>query len=123
MPLPFLNRNQGIRKNLEARLRSLTYRIDRERLDAVAGIQSNSIRLHLLIYSHDILDSLLLPTAQKAYETLQQAYESGRVPFTQLLEAGRSLNELRLEHNDLLLSICEQIIEIESLTGFIIRID
>jgi len=65
---------------------------------------------------------LLLPTAEKAYRTLQQAYESGRLPFTHLLEAGRFLNDLNLEHNDLLLAIQEQMIALENLTGVVLSV-
>lgn len=123
MPLPLLNRNQGTQKSLEARLRSLGHQLDRERLDAAATINVHSIRLYELMHRHDALDSLLLPTAEKAYEIIRQAYESGRLSYTQLLEAERSLNELRFEHNDMLLAIHEQIITLESLTGVSLRTD
>ncbi len=123
MPLTILNRNQGTRQRLKARLRSLDYQIDRERLDAEAMILAHSIRLRQLVRRHDVLDSLLLPTSHKVYETLRQAYESGRTPYTELLEAERSLNELSAEHNDLLLAIHQQVIALEGLTGVSIRID
>lgn len=117
LPLPLLNRNQGARASLKARLRSLDYRAVRERLDAMTGIRVQSARLLQSVRKHDILDSLLVPTAEDAYETLRRAYEAGRLPYTQLLEAERSLNELRFEHNDLLLAIHEQVIELERITG------
>lgn len=123
LPLPLFNSNQGTRKSLEAKLRSLDYQIEQERLEVSAAIKSNVSILHQLINSHSALDSLLLPTAEKAYETLQRAYEAGRVPYTQLLEAERSLNELRIEHNNMLLEIHELIIALEGLTGITMRID
>ncbi len=121
LPLPFFNRNQGDRGALEARVHSLAYRIDRERLNAAAEINGKCVRLRHLVQKHDVLDSLLRPTAQEAYDTLERAYRAGRVPYTQLLEAERSLNEVRFEHNDILLAIYEQLIALESLTGATLR--
>lgn len=69
------------------------------------------------------MDSLLIPTAEEAYEILRQTYESGRLPYTQLLEARRLRYDLSLEHNDLLLAIQEQIVSLERLTGISIRVD
>ena len=76
-----------------------------------------------LIEKHATLDSLLLPTADKAYRKLQEAYEAGRVPYTQLLEAERSLIYNSFEHNDMLLAIQEQIITLEQATGVVLRVD
>ncbi len=123
LPLPLFNRNQGTRDKLDARLRSLDFQIDRERLQSAAGIGSQTSLLRQLVRRHDALDSLLLPTAQDAFEQLRQAYEAGRLPYTQLLEARRILYELTLEHNDLLLAIHEQTISLESLAGVPLRID
>ena len=123
LPLPFFNRNQGTRESLEAKLRSLDYQIERARLETSTAIKSNVSILRQLIYSHNALDSILLPKAEEAYETLQHAYEAGRVSYTQLLEAERSLNELRFEHNDMLLAIYKQIIALEGLTGITMRTD
>jgi cobalt-zinc-cadmium efflux system outer membrane protein len=123
MPIPLFNRNQGTRHSLESQQLSLEYDIERGRTEALSNIQSQTIRLKKSIDRHTALDSLLLPTAEKAYETLQKAYEAGRVPYTQLLEAERALNDLSFEHNDMLLAIQEQIIELESLTGVAIHIE
>ena len=123
LPIPFFNRNQGIRESIDARLRSLDYKIEQSKNETKATIQSHTIRFNQLIDKHAALDSLLLPTAEKAYHTLQNAYEAGQIPYTQLLEAERSLNDLSFEHNDILLAIQEQIIAMEHLTGVAMRID
>ncbi len=122
LPIPLFNRNQGKQKSLDAQLRSMEYDLERSRTETISNINSHTIRFKNLIHSHGTLDSLLLPTAEKAYRTLQQAYEAGRVPFTQLLEAERALNDLNFEHNDLLLTIQEQIIALESLTGITMHV-
>ena len=95
----------------------LEYNIESTTIESNAIIKSNILQLKKSINTFNTIDSLLLPTAEKAYRTLQDAYEAGRVPFTQLLEAERALNDLNFEQNDILLTIQEQIIFLESLTG------
>ena len=92
------------------------------KIEAIANFKSRTIQLKNQIDRHNVLDSLLLPTTEKAYRTLQSAYNAGRVPFTQLLEAERALNDIYYEHNDMLLLIQEQIIALESLTGVALHV-
>jgi len=123
LPIPFFNRNQGARESIDASLRSLEYKVERLRNETRANVQSQTTRLKQLIDKHATLDYSLLPTAEHAYNTLQNAYEAGRIPYTQLLEAERSLNNLSLEHNDVLLAIQERIIALEYITGVALRVD
>jgi len=120
LPLPLFNRNQGAIAGIDARLRALEFEQQRTRLEVQAGINIGTTRLTQLTERHAALDSLLLPTAVQAYAKLHHTYEEGRVPYTSLLEAERALIELRFEHNDMLLAICEQIFALERLTGAII---
>lgn len=123
LPLPFFNKNQGERMRISSEIQALEYEIEYAKLNARAKIQSSIVYLNQLIESHATLDSLLLPTSEKAYNTLKKAYEAGRVPYTQLLEAERALNELSFEHNDMLLAIQEQIMTIEKATGIVLLFD
>jgi cobalt-zinc-cadmium efflux system outer membrane protein len=123
MPIPFFNRNQGTRQSLDAQLNSLKYELERSKIESLSNIQSQTIKVKMLIDKYTALDSLLLPTAEEVYQTLKSAYEAGRVPFTQLLEAERILNNLNFESNDILLNIHEQIIGLESLTGVVLLFD
>ena len=117
LPLPIFDRNQGTRDSYSAQIQSLRYDIERNRIETDADIRSHIIQLNKSIERHTAIDSMLLPTAEQVYQILQDAYEAGRVPYTQLLEAKRSYNELNFEHNDMILAIQEQIIALESLIG------
>jgi len=117
LPLPLFNRNQGTRASLESQLRALGYEQARARLEATANVRAGVARLIQSIDRHSSFDALLLPTAEDAYQKLQQAYKAGRVRYANLLEAERAFIELRFEHNDVLLAIHEQIIELERVTG------
>jgi len=117
LPLPLWNRNQGVSESLQAQMRLLDYQAEQADIEARAEIRSGVTRLRQLIEQHDILDSSLVPTGEEAYQFLQEAYQAGRIPYTSLLEAERTLNELRFEHNDMLLSLYEQIIALERTTG------
>ena len=70
-----------------------------------------------LVKRHTTLESTLLPVAEEAYATIHNTYRAGRTPYTSLLEAERSLVGLRFEHNDLVLSIFLQIVELERIVG------
>jgi outer membrane protein TolC len=98
-------------------LHSLEYEKQRVQLEASASIRAGTAVLTQLIHRHDVLDSTLLPTADEAYTTLQQAYNAGRLPYTNLLAVERALIELRFEHNDVLLAIHNQVIALERISG------
>lgn len=123
MPLPFFNKNQGERQRISSEIQALELEIENERLKTKAELQASIVYLNQLIERHSTLDSILLPTSQKAYSTLESAYKSGRVPYTQLLEAERALIDLSYEHNDILLDIQNQIMSIEMATGKVLRFD
>ena len=117
LPLPLWNRNQGTRNSLLSELRALDAEMQQTRAETKKEIDVGIFRLRQLFERHTVLDEVLLPTAEEAYRTLLEAYRAGRLLYTSLLEAERSLNELRFEHNDMLLSIQNQIIALEQITG------
>jgi cobalt-zinc-cadmium efflux system outer membrane protein len=123
VPLPLFNRNQSVQNSLSAQIQSLEYEIDQARLESEASISSQIIQLKSIIDKHAVVDSSILPTAKKVYEMLQDSYEAGRVPYTQLLEAKRAYNELNFEHNDIVLNIRLGFMDIERLTGIAINLE
>ena len=121
LPLPFRNQNRGDLQRLEARMQELDFEIRQARLESRAAVESGLARLRHLSDRHAAIDEKLLPTAEDAYRALQGLYEAGRLPYTSLLEAERSLVELKFEHNDVLLAIRRQVIAIERVVGVILQ--
>ena len=117
LPIPMFDRNQGKTAALEAQQRSNEFEQEQARLETKAFINSSISRLNQLISQHLALDTLLLPTAEMVFKTFQETYDVGRIPYTSLLEAERSMIELRYEHNDVLFAIYEQLIALEHITG------
>jgi cobalt-zinc-cadmium efflux system outer membrane protein len=123
VPLPLWDRNQHSNRSLEAQLRSAEYEMKQARLDANVIIHTGTTRLRQLVERHAALEAQMLPIAEEAFVTLREAYQAGRVPYTSLLEAERSLVGLRFEHNDVVLSIHQQIIELERIVGLTVCTD
>lgn len=120
LPLPLWNRNQGERNSIRVRQKALEYDMRRARMNTKAQIETALIRLRQLDQRHQVLDRELLPTAESVYQTLQTDYEAGRLPYTSLLEAERTLLQLRQEHADLLFEIQQQVIALEHVTGLVL---
>jgi cobalt-zinc-cadmium efflux system outer membrane protein len=120
VPLPLWNRNQGRTASLEAQMQTLEFEKQRAQLEALADIRSGTEILSQLVERHAAFDSILLPTADEAYNAMKIANEAGLLPFINLLDAERSLIELRFAHNDVLLAIREEVIALERLTGVIL---
>ncbi len=116
-PLPILNRNQGQRAGLQAEIKTLDYKIAQARQEILAEINTRIGEIVQLDEKLELIDTLLLVTAEKTYKSLQQAYYAGRIPYTSLLEGERALIELRFEKNDINLAIREEQVELERLIG------
>ena len=101
-------------------MQTLEFERQHARLEALADIRSGTEKLSQLVERHAALDSVLLPIADEVYNAMKIANEAGLLSFTNLLDAERSLIELRFAHNDVLLTIREEIIALERLTGVVL---
>lgn len=117
MPLPFINRNQGERASLQADIKALDFEVNEKKVRISSDIRSHIGKIVQLDEKLELIDSLLLPTAESTYESLTQAYNAGRIPYTSLLEGKRALIDLRFDKNDIFLSIKELQIELENIIG------
>ncbi len=116
-PLPLFNRNQGQKAALQADINVLDYEISQSKIEISMEINSRIGEIVQLDEKHELIDTLLLPTAEKTYQSLQQAYHAGRIPYTSLLEGERALIELRSEKNNIHFAIRIEQVELERLIG------
>lgn len=117
IPLPLFDRNQGAIASLDA-LRAATE--ERRRAEAWR-VQSEARglleRANQLTARYHMIDRALAPKYEETFETLRSAYQTGRLSYADLLESQRRLVALRLERNDLALSINATVADLERLTG------
>ncbi|MBU8933179.1 MAG: TolC family protein [candidate division Zixibacteria bacterium] len=121
LPLPFRDQNHGVLQSLDAEIQRIDFERRQAQIESMAAVASGLARLRQLNNRHTALNAELLPTAEETYQTMQVLYQSGRLPYTNLLEANRALVELRFERNDIVLAFREQIIAMERLGGKILQ--
>ncbi|RKX25100.1 MAG: hypothetical protein DRP45_06730 [Candidatus Zixiibacteriota bacterium] len=121
LPLPFRNQNRGTLQSLDAEIQQVDFERQQAHLESTAALASGVAHLRQLNHRRTALEEELLPTAEEAYRTIQILYQSGRLPYTNLLEANRALVELKFERNDIVLALREQIIALEQLGGMILQ--
>jgi len=65
----------------------------------------------------DLYRNALVPKANQSFEVTQQAYETGKADFLDLIDAQRILLELKLSHERALANRAQKLAEIEMLVG------
>ena len=121
LPIPIFDRNQGSVKALAARLEEVTYEWEQSLSEAEAELSAILKTLDRLHSSHDALDTLILPKATQAFESLRHAYENGRTPYSEFLEGKRKLIDVRSQHIDTHLQIRREAIALERLLGISLK--
>lgn len=117
MPLPVSDRNQGAVAEAQAR---------REQVDLEQ--RDTQVRLHTLLFGlyqeliHkqtelESLDRVILPAAEEALALAQQGFEQGRFSQLDLLDARRTLLELKLEQIQAATAYHNFVVELERLLG------
>lgn len=121
LPLPFFNRNQGATASLRASLKALNLEREQALTDSETEFKSKQRKLTQLVFRHQTLKTSILPKAEETYSSLKNAYDRGRIPYSILLEAQRTLVDLRFEQNDINLAIRQEIVSLERLLGVTIN--
>ncbi len=100
LPIPLLDRGQGLRAAAEAR--EARARAQRERLLAAARVRVESLRLVLerIDRRQRALENEMLPRARAVVRDLEKAVNSRLIPVTDVIQARRTLTELLLEEID-----------------------
>jgi cobalt-zinc-cadmium efflux system outer membrane protein len=117
LPLPFLNRNQGSIRSLEARLDAIRFSRKQALVTATAEFETSKRRIEQQVSRYRIINTKVLPKAQETYLSLKSAYDKGKLPYSTLIEAQRLLLDLRFELNDIGLTIELETVALERLLG------
>jgi cobalt-zinc-cadmium efflux system outer membrane protein len=121
LPLPFLNRNQGSIRSLEARKGALRLSRQQALVTARAKFETSRRRIEQQVSRYRTIKTQVLPKAEETYFSLKSAYDKGKLPYSTLLEAQRMLLYLRFELNDIDLTIKHEIVTLERLLGVTIQ--
>jgi outer membrane protein, heavy metal efflux system len=117
VPLPVFDRNQGA-------IAEAAHRLEKARADRDAAARSARTTLASawaeLAAAHDQATALrdaVVPAATRALEDVRSAYGQGALSFDDVLDAQRTLFELRVQYVDALESVQVQTAEVERLIG------
>jgi len=117
VPLPVFDRNQGA-------IAEAAHRLEKARADRDAAARNARTTLASawadLAAAHDQATSLrdaVVPAATRALDVVRAAYGQGALSFDDVLDAQRTLFELRVQYVDALEAVQVQTAEVERLTG------
>lgn len=117
LPLPIFDRRQG--DVLAARLGAVSAR-QRQR-DAELRLETVLSEAYFrLVNAHDeatAIRDIALPPATEAFNVTRRAFEKGDVAFIDVLDAERTLVDLRMQYLDALAAYHSSVAEIEGLVG------
>jgi cobalt-zinc-cadmium efflux system outer membrane protein len=116
-PLPIFDRNQG--NLLEARYQSA--KADEERRMAAIGVRTalaeSYAELAAAFAESRALRDEILPGAERAFETASTGYRQGKFQFLDVLDAQRTLVEVRGQYIEVLASYHQAVAALERLIG------
>jgi cobalt-zinc-cadmium efflux system outer membrane protein len=117
VPLPVFDRNQGA-------IAEAAHRLEKARADRDAAARTARTTLAGawadLAAAHDQATSLrdaVVPAASRALDDVRAAYGQGALSFDDVLDAQRTLFELRVQYVDALEAVHVQAAEVERLIG------
>lgn len=121
LPLPLFDRQQGTIREASLNVRAAQKR----QRAAELRVQESLSRGYLaMAVAHDeatALRDIAIPAAQKAFEATLRAFEQGNLGYLDLLDAERTLVELRSRQLDALIQYHMAVAEIEGLIGQSLR--
>jgi cobalt-zinc-cadmium efflux system outer membrane protein len=121
MPIPLTHRNQGNIFSLQARSRAIKSEKESAYIQARVELRDKWEAIRGLYSRYQSLDTLVVPCAEESFESLNKAYQEGRVLYLTLVEGERVLLDLRHELNNIWLEIMLTEVEIERLLGIRLR--
>ena len=116
-PLPLFDRRQGSVAALLSRSEEITLAKTKAEIQARTELQILQMQLAQEIASRNAVQAEILPSSERAFAGLQEAYRLGTIPYSNLLEGERAVIEARSLLNDLNLEIRQTLIGFERLVG------
>lgn len=122
-PLAVLDDNRSA--VLAARLRLAQARSQQAQAQSETGaaLSRAYARLESAAYSAKALDQDALPSAESAYKAALESYRAGQSDFLIVLDAERSLLEVRNQQLDVVLNYHQSLIEVEQITAHALDAD
>ncbi len=117
MPLRIFDRNQGNIESAEMKRRQAEYQKQTIELDIKVRLAASYNRLASVYQEIQTLKTDILVQAESAYNTINQGYNMGKFSFLDLLDAQRTLFDVRSQYLDALHEYHFQRAEIEQLIG------
>ncbi|MFT0546170.1 TolC family protein [Allopusillimonas ginsengisoli] len=117
VPLPFFDRNQG---NLyEASMLAYKSRDDYRSLKTrlMVELQQGASKFDISKAAAEKLESFILPSAGRAYETAKKGFEAGKFGFTEVIDAQRTLFQARSRYLTALSDSYQALARIERILG------
>jgi cobalt-zinc-cadmium efflux system outer membrane protein len=98
MPLPVFNHNQGNIKRARHEAAKAKFDIQSTKLAMTKGIRNTeNAQINAYQNAHNIKTSIL-PSAQKAFELSRQGYRAGKFPYLEVLDAQRTLFDVKTQY-------------------------
>lgn len=117
LPLPIFDRNQG--DILASRLGEASARRRKEAAELRLESILNSTYTELIAAQEEAvaLRERAIPTANEAYEATRLAFQEGKLPFLDVLDAQRTLFDLQHRYLEAIVAYHSSVAEIEALIG------
>lgn len=117
VPLPLFDRNQGGIRAAAAGVSRAREEREAARLRAGAALAESWHGLAAAHAAATTLEKEILPAAHEAFESARYGYQQGKFGFLEVLDAQRTLFEVRRQHIDTLVDYHSRRAEVERLLG------
>ncbi|MGR3177298.1 MAG: TolC family protein, partial [Candidatus Anammoxibacter sp.] len=115
MPLPVFNRNQGSRLEAKHRLSKAGKNEEAVRLQILSFLSQSYKGLRVAFMEVETLRDKVLPDAQKVFDSSSEWYRKGKFSYLQVLDAQRTLFEIREQYINALTAYHQGVNNVERL--------
>jgi cobalt-zinc-cadmium efflux system outer membrane protein len=119
LPLPLFDRNQGNLREAIARADQARDELNGVRVRLLADVQVVGSQLRSARQQVLMVEQQMLPDAQQAYEAATTGFSLGKFSFLDVLDAQRTLFQVRSQHLKVLSEVQRAATELDRLLGFV----